>query len=113
MRSVIAKWDQLFVEPFDVRVPAAEGNFAAGFSVDFVDASLSGIFSEISKLAGRRVKARLVVYLQPRIDLPKLAPFDEDPPEAALEEFDKSKETARPIRLDWDSRGGEFKFVEP
>ena len=39
--------------------------------------------------------------------------FDEDPPEAKLEEFNKLRETARPIRLDWDSRSGKFKFAKP
>ena len=39
--------------------------------------------------------------------------FDEDPPEATLKEFDKLKETARPIRLDWDSQGGKFKLAKP
>jgi hypothetical protein len=39
--------------------------------------------------------------------------FDEGTPEATLKEFDRLKETARPIRLDWDSQGGKFKFVKP
>ncbi|MET0650036.1 MAG: hypothetical protein ABW208_25795 [Pyrinomonadaceae bacterium] len=39
--------------------------------------------------------------------------FDEDPPEATLKEFNKLKETARPIRLDWDSQGGKFKLAKP
>jgi hypothetical protein len=39
--------------------------------------------------------------------------FDEDPPEATLKEFDKLKESARPIRLNWDSQSGKFKFVKP
>ncbi len=39
--------------------------------------------------------------------------FDEDAPEATLKEFDKLKETARPISLDWDPRGGRFKLVRP
>jgi hypothetical protein len=39
--------------------------------------------------------------------------FDEDPPEATLKEFNRSKEVARPIRLDWDSQGGKFKLVKP
>jgi hypothetical protein len=39
--------------------------------------------------------------------------FDEDPPEATLKEFDKLKETARPVRLDWDSQMGKFKLVKP
>ena len=38
---------------------------------------------------------------------------DVDPPEATLKEFDKLKETARPIHLDWDSRSGKFKVVKP
>jgi hypothetical protein len=38
--------------------------------------------------------------------------FDEDPPEATLKEFNKLKETARPIRLDWDSQSGKFKFMK-
>lgn len=37
--------------------------------------------------------------------------FDEDPPEATLKEFNRLKETARPIRLAWDSHGGKFKLV--
>ena len=61
IRSLIAKWDKLFVEPFDVSIPAADGNFAAVFFMDFVDASVFGIFSEISKFAWRRVTACLVV----------------------------------------------------
>ena len=39
--------------------------------------------------------------------------FDEGTPEATLKEFDRLKETARPIRLDWDSQGGKFKLVKP
>lgn len=39
--------------------------------------------------------------------------FDEDPPEAMLKEFDKLKETARPVHLDWDAQGGKFKLVKP
>lgn len=39
--------------------------------------------------------------------------FDEGPPEATLKEFNKLKETARPIRSDWDSQSGKFKFVKP
>ncbi|MET0622700.1 MAG: hypothetical protein ABW250_06965 [Pyrinomonadaceae bacterium] len=39
--------------------------------------------------------------------------FDGDPPEATLKEFDRLKETARPIRLDWDSQSGKFKLVKP
>lgn len=39
--------------------------------------------------------------------------FDEDTPEATLKEFDKLKATARPVRLDWDSRVGKFKLVKP
>jgi hypothetical protein len=39
--------------------------------------------------------------------------FDEDPPEATLKEFVKLKETARPIRLDWDSRSGKFRLAKP
>jgi len=38
--------------------------------------------------------------------------FDEDPPEATLKEFDKLKETAKPIRLEWDSQSGRFKFMK-
>ena len=55
-------------------MPAAAANPSAAFSKDLVDAPLSGIFSEISKLAGRRVTARLIVNQQPRIDFPNLAP---------------------------------------
>lgn len=39
--------------------------------------------------------------------------FDEDPPEAMLKEFNKLKETAKPIRLEWDSKSGRFKFMKP
>lgn len=39
--------------------------------------------------------------------------FDEDPSAATLTEFNKLKETARPIRLDWDSQGGKFKLAKP
>lgn len=38
--------------------------------------------------------------------------FDEDPPEATLKEFNKLKETAKPIRLEWDSKIGRFKFMK-
>jgi len=38
--------------------------------------------------------------------------FDEDPPEATLKEFNKLKEAARPIRLEWDSKSGRFKFMK-
>jgi len=37
--------------------------------------------------------------------------FDEDPPEATIKEFDKLKEPAKPIRLEWDSNSGRFKFI--
>ncbi|HEX8503681.1 MAG TPA: hypothetical protein VF659_24060 [Pyrinomonadaceae bacterium] len=50
---------------------------------------------------------------QMRVSLEICDQFDQDPPEATLKEFDKLKETARPIRLDWDSRSGKFKFVKP
>jgi hypothetical protein len=39
--------------------------------------------------------------------------FDEGPPEAVLREFNKLKETARPVRLDWDPQSGKFKLVKP
>ena len=39
--------------------------------------------------------------------------FDEGTSDATLKEFDKLKETARPIRLDWDSRSGKFKLAKP
>ncbi len=39
--------------------------------------------------------------------------FDEDPPAATLKEFNKLKETAKPIRLDWDSKSGKFKVMKP
>lgn len=38
--------------------------------------------------------------------------FDEDPPAATLKEFIKLKETAKPIRLEWDSKSGRFKFIK-
>jgi hypothetical protein len=38
--------------------------------------------------------------------------FDEDPTEATLKEFIKLKETAKPIRLEWDSKSGRFKFIK-
>lgn len=38
--------------------------------------------------------------------------FDEDPPQATLKEFIKLKETAKPIRLEWDSKSGRFKFIK-
>jgi hypothetical protein len=38
--------------------------------------------------------------------------FDEDAPEATLKEFDKLRQTAKPIRLDWDSKSGKFKFMK-
>jgi hypothetical protein len=38
--------------------------------------------------------------------------FDEDPPEATLKEFIKLKETAKPIRLEWDSKSGRFEFIK-
>jgi hypothetical protein len=37
--------------------------------------------------------------------------FDEDPPESTLKEFIKLKETAKPIRLEWDSKSGRFNFI--
>jgi hypothetical protein len=39
--------------------------------------------------------------------------FNEDPPEATLKEFVKLKETAKPIRLGWDSKSARFKFIKP
>ena len=38
--------------------------------------------------------------------------FDEDPPEATLREFKKLMETAKPIRLDWDSKSGKSKIIK-
>ncbi|HZG51014.1 MAG TPA: hypothetical protein VEZ40_02660 [Pyrinomonadaceae bacterium] len=38
--------------------------------------------------------------------------FDEDPPEATLKDLDKLKETAKPIRLDWDAKSGRFKLTK-
>lgn len=38
--------------------------------------------------------------------------FDEDPPEATLKEFNKLKESAKPIRLEWDAKSGRFKFIK-
>lgn len=38
--------------------------------------------------------------------------FDEDPPAATLEEFNQLMKTARPIRLEWDSKGGRFKLMK-
>ena len=38
--------------------------------------------------------------------------FDENPPEATFNEFNKLKEAAKPIRLDWDSKSGKFKVVK-
>jgi hypothetical protein len=38
--------------------------------------------------------------------------FDEDLPETTLKEFNMLVETAKPIRLNWDSKGGKFKLVK-
>lgn len=51
--------------------------------------------------------------MQMKVSLDICDYLDGDPPEATLKEFDKLKENTRPIRLDWDSRGGKFKLVKP
>jgi hypothetical protein len=38
--------------------------------------------------------------------------FAEDPPEATLEEFNKLRAAAKPIRLEWDSKSGKFKLLK-
>ena len=49
---------------------------------------------------------------QMRVSLAICDYFDEDLPEATLKEFNQLRATARPIRLDWDSKSGKFKLMK-
>ena len=105
LRRVGGKW----VEVKDKVLPPIDpGMFwddphAAGRLAKIVSVAPASAYNFEPPRRGTRMRVRLEICDY----------FDEDPPQATLKEFDKLKETARPIRLDWDSQSGKFKLVKP
>ena len=105
LRRVGNKWVEVKDEvlpPLDPRMFWGDPQ-AAERLAKIISAPLSSAYHFVPPRRGTQMKVRLEICDY----------FDEDPPEATLKEFDKLKETARLIHLEWDSRSGKFKLVKP